>query len=228
MLNSLAFPGHRSAHYGMGCDHATASVLWVIVEQSEWAAALSKAIAREVRRHRQARGMSAQQLADACAELGMSALQRTVISNIENGRRANLTVAEVAVLAEALGVPPAALMFPAGHVEEVEVLPGKTVTPLEAADWWYGADAAEDSDLSLMRIHRDLERRIRGLYRGIWEQAIADYRWHSEPDGPEAQAARALAQELTDQLHTLREEIASRGLVLPPLEGLDGYGPGEG
>lgn len=179
---------------------------------------MSATIAREVRRHRQARGMSAQQLADKCAEVGMP-LQRTVISNIENGRRGNVSVAEVLVLAAALEVPPAALIFPAGYAEAVEYLPGRAAAPLEAADWWHGEGAAEDSALALARRHRELVRRIRGLYRGMWEQRIAG--GSGGVGGPEEEAAREWVRELRGQLKELREEMAERGLVVPPVPGLE-------
>lgn len=165
--------------------------------------------------------MSAQQLADRCAELGVDSLPRTVISNLETGRRGNVTVAEVLVLAEALSVPPAALMFPVGYADSIEHLPGQHVTPLEALDHLVGTGAPADSALALLRAHRALESRIRAHYRRIWDQAIDEYQWGGEPTGPEADAARAVARDLTEQLHSLRDEITRRGLTLPPLAGLD-------
>ncbi|MFG2406861.1 helix-turn-helix domain-containing protein [Streptomyces brevispora] len=188
--------------------------------EQPWAARVSRTIAQEVRRHRLARGMSAQQLSDACNLLGMS-FPRTVISNIENNRRGNLTVAEVSVLAAALEVAPAVLLFPVGYAEEVEYLPGRTVSPLEAADWWNGEAGNEDQALAQLRKHRRLEVQIRRLYKQIWETAIGDYRWQGESGGPEASAARELAEEMTAELHELRDEITRRGLTLPPLAGLD-------
>ncbi|GAB2327888.1 helix-turn-helix domain-containing protein [Streptomyces variabilis] len=187
----------------------------------EWPARVSQVIAREVRRHRTARGMSAQTLADACARLGHTGLQRTVISNIENGRRRDVSVADVLVLAAALEVAPAALVFPAGYAAEVEYLPGQTADPLEAADWFTGSGAEEDSALALARRHRELERRIRGVYRRIWEQGIAEQRYGLELEDAEAEAGREMARELTVQLHELREVMAGAGLELPPLVGLD-------
>ncbi|MFB7496122.1 helix-turn-helix transcriptional regulator [Streptomyces sp. NPDC056161] len=182
---------------------------------------MSQTIASELRRHRRARGMSAQQLADECARLGHPGLQRTVISNMENGRRRDVSVADVLVLAAALEVAPAALIFPAGYTAEVEYLPGQTGAPLEAAEWFAGAGAAEESALALERRHRDLERRIRGVYRRIWEQGIAEQRYALELEDAEADAGRAMARELTDQLYELREQMARHGLELPPLAGLD-------
>lgn len=166
--------------------------------------------------------MSAQQLADECARLGHPGLQRTVISNLENGRRRDVSVADVLVLAAALEVAPAALVFPVGYAAEVECLPGRTSPPLEAADWFAGAAAEEDSALALARRHRDLERRIRGVYRRIWEQGIAEQRYGVELEDAEAEAGREMARELTHQLQELREDMAARGLELPPLPGLDG------
>lgn len=164
--------------------------------------------------------MSAQQLADACTELGGD-MPRTVISNLENGRRTNVSVAEVALLAAALQVPPTVLVFPVGYVDTVEPMPGRAMSPMEAADWWNGEHAGDDQAVSLLRRHRQLEGQIRRLYKSIWEQAISDYRWQGAPDGPEAGAARELAEGMTAELHELRDDIERRGLTLPPLTGLD-------
>ncbi|MCF3960587.1 helix-turn-helix domain-containing protein [Streptomyces fuscigenes] len=187
----------------------------------EWPADVSATIARELRRHRTERSISAQQLADACARLGHPALQRTVISNIENGRRRDVSVADLLVLAAALEVAPAALVFPAGYAAETEYLPGRTATPLEAVDWFAGVGAPEDSALALARRHQELERRIRGVYRRIWEQGIAEQRYVVELEDAEAEAGRTMARELTDQLMELREEMTRRGLEVPPLPGLE-------
>lgn len=78
----------------------------------DWSARLIGAIAEEIRHRRRQRGMSAQQLADACTGLGLP-MARSVLANLENGRRAALGVDELIVLARALGVSPLALLFPA-------------------------------------------------------------------------------------------------------------------
>jgi transcriptional regulator with XRE-family HTH domain len=177
---------------------------------------MSRTIAAEVRRHRRARGMSAQALADRCAELGCATLPRSVIANFENGRRTGIDFAEVLVLAAALDVPPAVLAFPVGYVETVQYLPGQSAPPLDALDWFNGAGRDDDDALALLLQHRELEQRIRGHYRRIWDTAK-----HGDPDGPEAQAAREVAEELTAQLREVRAEVQARGLVLPPSAGLD-------
>ncbi|MCC9686833.1 hypothetical protein [Streptomyces sp. MNU103] len=190
-------------------------------QQPDWSARVLRTVAGEVRRHRIERGMSHQQLADECARLGHPRLQRAVINNLENNRRRDVSVADVLVLAAALEVAPAALVFPAGYAAEVEYLPGRTAAPLQAVDWFAGDPAPEDSALALMRRHRELELRIRGLYRRIWEQGIAEQRY-GELEDAEAEAGREMARELADQLHELRAVMEGEGLELPPLPaGLD-------
>lgn len=165
--------------------------------------------------------MSAQQLADRCAELGMPALNRTTIANLENGRRSSVALAEVLILAAALDVAPAALAFPVGYTAALEYLPGQEAAPLDVLDWFAGTGRGDESALALLRQHRELEQRIRGHYRRIWDTAKE---WQADPDGPEAQAAREVAAELRTQLYELREEIEARGLELPPLAGLEPEG----
>lgn len=190
-------------------------------QQPDWSARVLRTVAGEVRRHRIGRGMSHQQLADECARLGHPRLQRAVINNLENGRKRDVSVADVLVLAAALEVAPAALVFPAGYAAEVEYLPGQTAGPLEAVDWFAGDPAPEDSALAFMRRHRELELRIRGLYRRIWERGIAEQRY-GELEDAEAEAGREMARELADQLHELRTVMEGEGLELPPLPaGLD-------
>lgn len=95
---------------------------------------MTRIIAREVRRHRDRRKMSQQQLADRTAELGMP-IPRPVLANFERGRRDSVSVAEVLVLAAVLGVSPMELISPAGYDEEIEILPGRKMDPLQASRW---------------------------------------------------------------------------------------------
>src|ERR1022692_1281242 len=92
-----------------------------LMTQSEWPERLTKVIAREVRRYRNQRKMSAKVLSDCCAKLGME-ISRSTLADLENGRRASLTFAEVLILAAALDVPLVTLAFAVGQQEDVEVL----------------------------------------------------------------------------------------------------------
>ncbi|WP_147978996.1 helix-turn-helix domain-containing protein [Streptomyces sp. MS191] len=105
--------------------------------QQDWASRLAQITASQVRRYRELREMSAQQLAEACADLGHP-IQRSVIANLENGRRGQVSVAEVIVLAVALKVPPIYLIYPCGLVEDMEGAPGLVSDPYEWALWFSG------------------------------------------------------------------------------------------
>lgn len=78
---------------------------------------------------------SAQWLSDVTDELGLR-VGRSTISDIENGRRKYVAVHELFLIAAALGTTPAALLthgtVPDG---ELELLPGRTVDGINAADW---------------------------------------------------------------------------------------------
>ncbi|SED25953.1 Helix-turn-helix domain-containing protein [Streptomyces sp. 2231.1] len=137
---------------------------------SDWAARLALSVAQEVRRHRHAQGLSAQQLADRCAEIGMP-IQRSVLANLESGRRTTINLAEVLVLAFALQVPPGVLMFPVGYEQDVEVLPDAWVEPATAIDWLAGnaffttesGANAYSSPLGIVRLHQDAAAALQRL-----------------------------------------------------------------
>lgn len=81
---------------------------------------------------------SAQWLSDVTDELGCR-VGRSTISDIENRRRKYVAVHELFLLAAALGTTPAALVtygtVPDG---DLELLPGRTTSGIEAADWMGG------------------------------------------------------------------------------------------
>ncbi|MDL4772918.1 helix-turn-helix domain-containing protein [Actinomadura xylanilytica] len=98
----------------------------------------TEVIAAQVREFRDARKMSAQALADRCAELGMPDLKRQAITNLENSRRGMVTVDELLVLAEALDVPPARLFIPLDGRTDLAVTPEVTMSSYRALFWVSG------------------------------------------------------------------------------------------
>lgn len=136
------------------------------MEQSEWPSRWTAVVGEQVRAWRERRGVkSVQKLADRCAELGYP-IPRATLDAFERGRRPSLPVHELAVIAAALDVPPALLLFPLGDAD-VELLPGLRAEPAVAVRWWAGegtrpeaergagADAVET--LELLRRLRSLE-----------------------------------------------------------------------
>ena len=75
-----------------------------------WAEREAHRVAMEIRRLRATHDQSAQWLAERPTELG-SPVTRTVIADIENGRRRYITTAELAVFAAALNTAPIASYF---------------------------------------------------------------------------------------------------------------------
>src|SRR5258708_28570429 len=98
-----------------------------------WAAREAAGIGQRVARRRAAMRLSAQQVADRSADLGMPGLTRQVLARLETGRRESVSTAELAVIAAALETAPLLLLYPGGPAETVEVLPGNQAPPYDAA-----------------------------------------------------------------------------------------------
>ncbi|HXL96635.1 MAG TPA: hypothetical protein VN969_47620 [Streptosporangiaceae bacterium] len=82
--------------------------------------------------------MSAQQLADRCAELGMPSLNRAVIAKLENGHREAIGTAELLVIANALEIAPTLLLLPLGQEPVTDIAPDRSMPTWEAVRWFYG------------------------------------------------------------------------------------------
>jgi transcriptional regulator with XRE-family HTH domain len=108
-----------------------------VTQTKDWQRRLTRLIAGEIRRRRRAGKLSAQQVADRCDRLGFP-VPRSVVANLENGRRETLGVAELLMLAAALEVPPLDLLVPLGREPETEILPGVHVASWDAAQWVTG------------------------------------------------------------------------------------------
>lgn len=179
-------------------------------------ARVSTSIANEVRRIRQERGMSAQKLADRCAELG-APIPRTVLSNLENGRRGNVTVAEMLVLAAALDVPPATLVFPVGYQAAVEALPGQTQPPVSAIEWLVGlqetGDAETKKSVPLYRF-RGHERQVVAL-TALLAQVTWDTGKRARQELEELAVRRTLA---ASELNSLRERAMQLSAKLAEMD----------
>lgn len=104
----------------------------------EWERELSRRVGAAVQARRKVLELTAQQLAERTRKLSYP-VSRVAISKIEGNLRAGkLDVAELLVLAAALELPPAALLFP-DILEEVNALPGKPTPALASFGWFVGA-----------------------------------------------------------------------------------------
>ncbi|NKU72718.1 helix-turn-helix domain-containing protein [Rhodococcus hoagii] len=113
-------------------------------EQLEgWPARFTAGIASQIRRYRERKGWSLQQLADACTELGYSGLDGT-LADLESGQPRSIAVHELVVIADALKVPPVELLFPGLMTEQCEFLPGQFTTAWNALKQFTGEDGWHD------------------------------------------------------------------------------------
>ncbi|MFF9324007.1 hypothetical protein ACF1AY_04740 [Streptomyces sp. NPDC014776] len=94
-------------------------------------------------------------------------IKRSVLANLESGRRTTVSVSEVLVLAAALEIPPVLLLFPVGYSETHEALPGKSMQPMDAVDWFGGrletpwSGRVTQNAMWHYRKHRTTTRRLR-------------------------------------------------------------------
>lgn len=115
-------------------QHAGESHTWK-TPPGDWAEEQALRIAQTVRALRGKR--SAQWLADRTEALGYT-VTRSVISDLELGRRRYVSTAEIIVLAAALTVPPAYLLYADLPDGLVEVIPSKPVPSIDALRWFSG------------------------------------------------------------------------------------------
>jgi transcriptional regulator with XRE-family HTH domain len=197
------------------------------LKTAEWAGKVAQRVGKRVEHFRekgsdgQGRKVSVQAIADRCAELGLP-LDRAVLAKLEKGQRQMLTVGELLVLAEALGVPPILLLFPLGAEETVEVLPGRQMPTWDAVKWFSGHGSPSE------------DWRQSSIPTQLWaEHDLALVSWLEAPDfmvksqslgvPPEdavrnMQASRRLQE---NNLRTVRARIRFLGLTPPALpEGL--------
>ena len=178
------------------------------------------------------RKMSAQALADRCADLGHP-LDRSVIAKLEKGIRQHVTVGDLLVLARALDVPPVALLFPLAEAQ-VELLPGQ-VRPTWSSLQWFAAeapfppeDASERGDqrwdppapIGLFRQHEDFVAQCLRAGRSAADKgfqatlAEGDERARLEI---EAEADRQLALSLRGVIQAMRKSLRAAGHEPPQL-----------
>jgi transcriptional regulator with XRE-family HTH domain len=212
----------------------------------DWGAITGRSIATRIREWRNFRKLSAQQLADRCARLGYE-VPRNVITNIENGRRSAVSVPELLILAMALNVPPALLIFGVGNAGSHPTAPQRSTDPWHATQWLVGdappvtgmlgtdtatsrADAAreweESSDVLLAFKRHDLLVR---RYRLVREDMLEELKRLAQATTAEADAhadrrerARTdfMANDLAraaESLQRHRRAMQESGYVLPQL-----------
>lgn len=135
-----------------------------------WAENLVARVAGEVRRLRgkEHAALSAAKLADRTYDIGYG-ISRSVVADLENGRKKSLDVPELLVLAAALGVSPVQLVYPDLPKGNVEVLPGLDQESHDALRWFSG-------EAGLMKPTDDWAEDESGEPIGVWAREQFDPR----------------------------------------------------
>lgn len=211
-----------------------------MTQEDDWSARVTQRVAREVRRYREGHGlrpkMSAQQLEERTAALGMR-IARSVLANLESGRRETVSAAEVVVLAAALGVTPIELICPVGFDQQVELLPGRMVDPLSAMRWFTGElkleidgeatalrqpGTSEQSSTYLVEYHDDLINKLRAREADA-ARALADAAAQGADESSLNSASYRIGavdewrEFIREPLRRVRAEMKERGMLLPDL-----------
>jgi transcriptional regulator with XRE-family HTH domain len=189
----------------------------VTTQNAKWTEGLHQRIAEAFKGARQGR-LTGQQLADDTERLGYP-ITRSQIANYECGRKQSLDVAELLVLAAALGVPPVALLFPNLPDGDVEVLPGQVMSSADAMRWFTGEnDSGEPQSelgrlITLTRKRFDMERK-RDRYR-----AGVDMLRATDEEQRATNAILDLA-DAAEEIKELNRQIATvPGAVIAGIEG---------
>ncbi|WP_313550909.1 helix-turn-helix transcriptional regulator [Corynebacterium sp.] len=109
---------------------------------SDWQKNMTDTIGREVKRHRGDR--SHLWLQQQTEKLGLK-VSRSGISQLENGNRTSISVAEWLILAAALEVPPLLLLWPRYPDGEAELLPNFSATAQDGVKWASGQFSIEQA-----------------------------------------------------------------------------------
>ena len=195
----------------------------------EWADRIKANVAGEVRRRRKEMGWSAQDLADRCEQLGHP-IPRNVIANMESGRRANLPLVDVMVLAAALETYPVCLIFPVGYVEETQELPFQHLIPTwDALRHFTGEEEVPMYDAGLVP---DFERHaslVQTALAALEEEEQARFAAKTATSRAQQEEAERKRTKYADQaisakysLRHLRRELREEGATpprLPPARG---------
>lgn len=195
--------------------------------QESWQTRQTRVVASQIRLYRAMAGLSAQDVANRCAELGFP-IPRPVLSNLETGRRDAVSVSELIIIARALEVSPLQLVMPVGRQEMIELLPGQDRPVWDAARWFSG-------EINQYQLEDEVRPPLPGFKGNVLpddplpafrrhDELLA--RWHESADALTAAdaldsqmlelRARRMRQ-LEEDLGHLRRQMRVQGLTPPPL-----------
>lgn len=182
-------------------------------------------LARQVRRWREERKLSAQALANRLAEIG-STLDRRAIFKIETENR-GVSVDEWLQLAHVLAVPPPLLFLDLESGDDVEVAPDVALHPWIVWEWVVGEHASpvpsENGGALVSRVEEFARAKTAiHLYRAegrasdaVYDAASAIRQAEYAGDEDRLRAARNAHVEALRELARTLDEMVENGMTLP-------------
>lgn len=172
-------------------------------------AQIIEGIGSRIAKYRKEERISAQELAEAA---GMS---RSVVANIENGRRADISVSELLAIAEALRVPPVALIYdvtqPMAPTSDAEANVGFQPRTIDVIDWVAGLDGPGQWTDARMSMEEDLMANGPAVLRPIGLTIEATYSsagWRAIRLLEVARQLRTATEHLTEVTKAFFRELA--------------------
>ncbi len=173
-----------------------------------WDVALVRNIGAAMKRARGAK--SARELSDETADLGYR-ISPTILAKLDSGHRgAVLNVSELLALAAALDIPPILLMFGDGYPGgDVEYLPGRNASNLQAAQWFSGESplpAGPDGTASAPNTGTELVAAVRRYADAV--QGLTDLAAWIEAGEEHGESGDFVRDQLRHNVATLAARIA--------------------
>lgn len=183
------------------------------VVMSDWQKEMTDRIGKQVEFLRG--DMTALKLSELTERLGMK-ISRSALSDLENGKRKSISLAEVLVLSAALKVPPALLIWPDYPDGLTEFLPGRETPSFQAANWFGGEqvlshDGLENISVELHGFSTPVVR-LSKLRDALLEKALDLFQAGSGD-------ANAIIDMADQQRRDLEKQIKELGGVVKDAEG---------
>lgn len=191
--------------------------------ETDLADAPSEVFARRLKRYRERRGWTQDDLAREIRGVGWT-VDRAQVAKIETGTR-NISLDEAVNIAWALGLPPALLYLPLGESHDVAIAPDVIVHPDLARKWIAGTGPATHSnqrarllsdwhdDMSVWWVHdrlNEAQKAVRDAEGGIRGAEYVE-------DPERVKEARVDHVRALKELADVLEEMRSAGLTPPEI-----------
>jgi len=191
---------------------------WPTDDENEldWHGRITKDVIQAITRRRKYLELSAQDVADETRDLGHE-VPRNVIANWESGRRKTITIPELIVVAEVLGLAPVELLFSPALGGRVDYLPELSHDRWSALAYFTGEDRHSLGmyRLSLYREHARIWQELRDEHHDAVQLEFKPFRDEWLPGAQEK--LDALVTAVRERLQPVRAQLRENGLEVPRL-----------